>query len=235
MAPKDSSEQNEAPTVTETAGEAPTGPGKFVTEAYNLENEESMKLFYARWAREYDQQMVEGLNYVSPGLIAGKMMERLDDRDAKILDLGCGTGLTVYPLAEQGFTNLYGIDLSREMVEVANRKGLYKGLQVGDVNLPLEYESDSLDGVISSGTFTHGHVGPGPLDEICRILKPGGILACTVHKDLWQSMGFADRFKQLENQSRLRCLSLEMGPYYENNQPEGWFCVYRKESIKISV
>lgn len=219
---------NEAPPVTKTVEEPPTGPGKFVTEAYNLENDESMKLFYARWAREYDQQMVEGLNYVSPGLIAGKIMERLNHRDAKILDLGCGTGLTVYLLAEQGFTNLYGIDLSREMVAVAHRKGLYKGLAVGDINLPLEYESDSFDGVISSGTFTHGHVGPEPLDEICRILKPAGILACTVHKDLWESMGFSNRFRQLENQSLLRRLSLEMGPYYENNQPEGWFCVYQK-------
>ncbi len=228
MAQKDPADQNETPPVPETTGETPKGPGNFVTEAYNLEDGESMKLFYAKWAREYDQQMVEGLSYVSPALIAGEMMARLDDRNAKILDLGCGTGLTVYTLAEQGFTNLHGIDLSQEMVEVANRKGLYKGLKVGDINLPLGYESDSFDGVISSGTFTHGHVGPEPLDEICRILKPGGILACTVHKDLWQSMGFADRFTQLENQARLRRLSLEMGQYYEGNQPEGWFCVYQK-------
>ncbi len=228
MTEKDSPDLNEIPPVTETSEISPRGPGDFVTEAYNLKNSESMRLFYAKWAQEYDQQMVGGLNYSSPGLIASMLMAHLDDRDAKILDLGCGTGLTVCTLAEQGFTNLYGIDLSREMVEVANRKGLYKGLKVGDVNLPLEYESDSFDGVISSGTFTHGHVGPGPLNEIFRILKPAGILACTVHKDLWESMGFADRFKQLENQALLRCLTLEMGHYYEGNQPEGWFCLYRK-------
>ena len=228
MTKKDSTDLNKIPPVTETPEVTPRGPGDFVTEAYNLENSESMRLFYAKWAQEYDQQMIGGLNYTSPGLIAEKMMAHLDGRDAKILDLGCGTGLTVCTLVEQGFTDLYGIDLSREMVEVANRKGLYKGLKVGDVNLPLEYESDSFDGVISSGTFTHGHVGPEPLNEICRILKPAGILACTVHKDLWESMGFADKFKQLESQSLLRCLSLEMDHYYESNQPEGWFCIYRK-------
>ncbi len=228
MTKNESSDQNEIQAVKKKPEKKATGPGEFVTEAYNLENRESMKIFYAKWAQEYDQQMIGGLNYSSPGLIAAKMMAHLDDRDAKILDLGCGTGLTVCTLMEQGYTNLYGIDLSREMVAVANCKGLYRGLKVGDVNLPLEYESDSFDGVISSGTFTHGHVGPEPLDEICRILKPAGILACTVHKDLWESLGFADKFEQLENQSILRCLSLEMDHYYEGNQPEGWFCIYRK-------
>ena len=228
MATENSPDSNELTPLAEAPADPPRGPGDFVTEAYNLENNESIQLFYAKWARQYDQQMLAGLNYISPALIAEEMTKYLKDKAAKILDLGCGTGLAVHTLVEQGFTNLYGIDLSREMIGVARRKGLYKGLQVGDVNLPLDYESGSFDGVISSGTFTHGHVGPGPLHEICRILKPAGILACTVHKDLWQSMGFAECFKQLENRSLLRCLSLEMGRYYEGNQPEGWFCIYRK-------
>lgn len=204
------------------------GPGDFVTEAYNLESKKSMKCFYAKWAEEYDQQMVDKLNYVSPGLIAEKMMSCLDNKNARILDIGCGTGLTVWALVEHGFNNLHGIDLSRDMVEMANAKGFYQDLKVGDINLPLDYEDDSFDGVISSGTFTHGHVGPEPLNEICRILKAGGILACTVHRDLWESMGFLNMFKQLENQSVLQCLSLEMNRYYDGNDPEGWFCIYRK-------
>ncbi len=228
MTGKDPPAPAKIPPVTKTAGETPQGPGDFVTEAYNLKDSESAKLFYAQRAREYDQQMVAGLNYISPALIAEKLMERLHDRNAKILDLGCGAGLAVCTLAEQGFTDLHGIDLSPEMAGVANRKGLYKELKVGDINLPLEYASASFDGVISAGTFTHGHVGPEPLNEVCRILKPAGILACTVHKDLWESMGFADQFKRLEKQSLLRCLSLETDRYYEGDQLEGWFCVYRR-------
>ena len=86
----------------------------------------------------------------------------------------------------------------------------------------------SYDAVISSGTFTHGHVGPQPLDEIFRVLKPGGILACTVHQDLWQSLGFKDRFNALVEQGIAVQMSLELGSYYRDQPVEGWFCVYRK-------
>ena len=68
---------------------------------------------------------------------------------------------------------------------------------VGDLSQPLEVPDSEYHAVISSGTFTHGHVGPEPLDEIFRILKPNGILACTVHIDLWQTRGFEAKFKSL--------------------------------------
>ncbi|MCZ6796542.1 MAG: methyltransferase domain-containing protein, partial [Gammaproteobacteria bacterium] len=97
-----------------------------------------------------------------------------------------------------------------------------------DVNLPLEIADFEYDAAISSGTFTHGHVGPGPLDEIFRILKPGGILACTVHNDLWQTRGFEARFNALINAGNIECLHLKQDKYYESGDLEGWFCVYRK-------
>lgn len=206
------------------------GPGTFVTEAYNLEDQQSMKGFYAKWAEDYDHQMLDELGYVSPALISKALLEQLDTQDAQILDLGCGTGLTVLLLAEAGFRNLHGIDLSEDMVRVAGSRGIYRDLKVGDITLPLDYESGSLDAVISSGTFTHGHVGPEPLTEICRILKPGGTIACTVHKDLWESMGFRDEFERLTEDAVLEQISLQMDRFYESGEPEGWFCVYRKSA-----
>ena len=76
--------------------------------------------------------------------------------------------------------------------------------------------------------FTHGHVGPQPLDEIFRILKPGGILACTVHEDLWESMGFRAKLDALVDTGIASCLSLKIDKYYRAGPPEGWFCVYQK-------
>ncbi len=42
-------------------------------------------------------------------------------REELILDLGCGTGRTAIPLAESGY-DVIGVDLSRPMLEVMNRK-----------------------------------------------------------------------------------------------------------------
>lgn len=186
--------------------------------------------FYRKWAADYDHQMLDQLGYTSPTKIAQQLGEYLPDAKSTVFDVGCGTGLTCVFLAAKGYTNLDGIDLSPEMVRVAAERGIYRELLVGDVNQSLDRDSGSYDAVISSGTFTHGHVGPEPLDEIFRILKPGGILACTVHEDLWESMGFESKFDMLVEQGMATCLSLKLDSYYKTRPAEGWFCVYQKNA-----
>jgi predicted TPR repeat methyltransferase len=213
----------------------PKAPSEFVDAAYHLEDEAGMVEFYRKWAEDYDHQMLDLLGYVSPTAIARQLSEYLPDPGAAIFDVGCGTGLTCVYLAEMGYTNLDGIDISPDMVRVAAQRGIYRELLVGDVNQALEREDACYDGVISSGTFTHGHVGPTPLDEIFRILKPGGVLACTVHEDLWETMGFRASFDTLVDQGAAIRESQEMGSYYRDSPPEGWFCVYRKSASATSI
>lgn len=204
--------------------------GEFVSDAYQLDDKTDMVEFYRKWAADYDHTMLDGLGYMSPTRIAELLSQYLPDNQATVFDIGCGTGLTCRFLHEKGYVNLDGIDISAEMVSVAGERGIYRELLVGDVDQPLQLKDSSYDAVISSGTFTHGHVGPGPLDEIFRILKPGGLLACTVHQDLWESRGFAAKFSALVDQSRAECRYLEMEKYYQSGEPEGWFCIYQKTS-----
>ena len=208
----------------------PRGPSEFVSEAYQLEDEASMIEFYRKWAEDYDHEMLDKLGYTSATRIAQLLGKHLPDPDASVFDVGCGTGLTCVYLAESGYRNLDGIDLSPDMVRVAAGRGIYRELLVGDITQALERDDASYDGVISSGTFTHGHVGPGPLDEIFRILKPGGILACTVHDELWESMGFRDRFEHLAASGTASRIEQHIDNYYVDGPPEGWFCVYRKSA-----
>ena len=207
----------------------PEGPNDFVSEAYSLDDDEKIVEFYSRWADEYDHQMLDELGYTSPITIAQLLTDYLPRKDALIFDIGCGTGLTCVFLIQQGYQYLDGIDLSPDMVRVAGDRNIYQKLMVADVNQPLDIADESYDAAVSSGTFTHGHVGPEPLDEIFRILKPGGILACTVHQDLWQKIGFEAKFKSLIETGSIECLALEKGQYYEKGEPEGWFCIYRKQ------
>lgn len=208
----------------------PKGPSEFVDAAYHLDDEASMVDFYRKWAADYDHQMLDELGYTSATKIAQQLTQYLPDTQSTVFDIGCGTGLTCAFLAEKGYTNLDGIDLSPDMVRVASERGIYRELLVGDVNQVLERNDESYDAVISSGTFTHGHVGPEPLDEIFRILKPGGILACTIHQDLWTSMGFEEKLAALAAKGIASPVSCEMDSYYKDRDPEGWFCVYRKNA-----
>ena len=206
----------------------PKGPSDFVKEAYSLDDDEKRVEFYRKWADEYDQQMLDKLGYTSPITIAQLLADYLPQKGARIIDIGCGTVLTCTFLNQQGYQYLDGVDLSPDMVRVAGNRNIYQKLMVADLNQPLDIPDASYDAAISSGTFTHGHVGPEPLDEIFRILKPVGILACTVHQDLWQKQGFEAKFGALVNSGLIQCLSFEKGQYYEQGELEGWFCVYRK-------
>lgn len=204
------------------------GPSTFVSEAYQLGDQAGTVDFYKKWADEYDHQMLDELEYVAPLGIGRLLREYLPDTESEIFDVGCGTGLTCRLFADNGYRALDGIDLSPDMVRVAGEQGIYRELIVGDVNEPIDRLSSSYDGVISSGTFTHGHVGPEPLDDIFRILRTGGILACTVHKDLWESRGFEQKFASLVSDGKARCLKLKKDKYYETDNIDGWFCVYQK-------
>ena len=201
---------------------------QFLKEAYATDDESSQLEFYKKWAQDYDEQMEQGLLYLSPRQISLALAKYLKDKNGPVIDIGCGTGLTAKALAEQGFSIIDGLDYSAEMVEIARQKQIYRDLFVADLNQPLEFADQSYAGIICSGTFTHGHVGPEPLDELVRLLQPGGFLACTVHKDLWQEKGFEDKFNSLESTQSLTELERIAESYFEGAEKDGWFCVYKK-------
>ena len=64
-----------------------------------------------------------------------------------VLDAGCGTGLAGQALRDAEFGGrLLGVDLSPDSVSLAIR-GVYGDVAVGDLQQPLEYDDDSVDGV----------------------------------------------------------------------------------------
>lgn len=64
---------------------------------------------------------------------------KLDVAQAKVLDLACGTGLVGQYLAEHGFKNVYGIDISERMLEEASIKGAYKQLDQHTLGNPEDF------------------------------------------------------------------------------------------------
>ena len=73
-------------------------------------------------------------------------------------------------------------------------ESVYSELHVGDLTAILELADEAYGGITSCGTFTHGHVGPGALDELYRIARPGALFAIGVNPDHYVVHGFADRF-----------------------------------------
>ena len=197
--------------------------------AYTLGTEEDSKALYRDWATTYDQSMLDELGYLTPSKTAELLASHLIDKKAVILDAGAGTGLAGVELVHHGFVSLHALDYSAEMLAVAGKRGIYQSLIEADLNINLPLKDNIYDAVICTGTFTHAHVGAECLDELCRVLKPGGLFACTVHKDVWEPAGFENKVPQLHASGTITTLHQQAGTYFANSEEdEGWFIVWQK-------
>jgi ubiquinone/menaquinone biosynthesis C-methylase UbiE len=99
---------------------------------------------------------------------------------AKVLDLGCGAGNDSNKLSKYGF-DVTGMDLADSFIELAKKSFPLLKFNQGDMrNLP--YDENTFDGVFAKASLLHISKAdiPGVLDEISRVLKPGGILHVAV-------------------------------------------------------
>ncbi len=197
--------------------------------AYALDSEEKSRALYRDWAQTYDQTMLQGLNYQSPVVVADLLARHLVARDAAVLDVGCGTGLAGHNLATHGFSVIDGIDVSPEMMQVAERRGIYRHFINADLHCQLPIADAGYGGALGSGIFTHGHVDARCLDELFRVLQPDAPFAFTVKLEVFESLGFKDKLAALVDSGRIRQLFFTHDRHYTTSaQPDGVFCVYAK-------
>ena len=208
-------------------------PEQLLARAYALHSNdpgETLKL-YADWAETYDQTMLDGLSYRSPQRIAALAAVIEARRDVRVLDVGCGTGLLASSLRAQGFNRVDGLDYSAPMLAVAQREGRIDEAFLRDLNERLEMEAECYDLLVSTGTFTHGHVTAECLPELLELLVPGGRLICTVHRDIWDEGGFGKGLQALAEDGVAVVRSREAGCLFaDEDEPSGWYVVVEKLS-----
>jgi len=94
-----------------------------------------------------------------------------------VLDFGCGAGLAIRYLQEQGF-DAYGYDVQNKSESHTDQTDLIEGgiLRINtDGNLPLPFPDDMFDIVLSYQVFEHVQNYEHSVAELARILKPGGV------------------------------------------------------------
>jgi predicted TPR repeat methyltransferase len=178
--------------------------------AYSLKTAEDARRLYADWAETYDTTFAQAMDFAVPTHVAEAYVAA--GGGGPVLDFGCGTGLVGAVLARLGCGPVDGTDLSPEMLEVAGRKGVYRNLIAGDVFAGLDIADGEYAGVVSSGTFTHGHVGPDALDELLRVAAPGARFALSINGVHFAAAGFAGKFAALDG--RITGLTLPEVRFY---------------------
>ncbi|MDD2387860.1 MAG: class I SAM-dependent methyltransferase [Bacteroidales bacterium] len=152
--------------------------------------DKNVKEYYEKEARCYDNEF-----YISEGKYPTlryrhnyilKMISEIDiDDNAKILDVGCGPGEMVKDLVQLN-RKVYGIDIAKEMVQIANERIKKESINLAQVNIAegdienLNFDDDFFDVIICSGVVEYLKDDVTWLSEIKRTLKTNGYLIINV-------------------------------------------------------
>jgi predicted TPR repeat methyltransferase len=112
-------------------------------------SDRTIQQIYKGFAVTYETRMREDLQYQGPERICDAIRSIIGEPSGlNILDLGCGSGLAgvaLKPWAAQ----LVGVDLSPEMIALAQKREIYDRLEVGEITAWLEGSHESFDLIVS--------------------------------------------------------------------------------------
>jgi predicted TPR repeat methyltransferase len=151
------------------------------------ENDGNKQELFDNWASTYDHDLVDDLGYVADAEACRQFVSLITDRQARILDAGCGTGLVGRRLKQAGYTNIHGNDYSLKMLDQARATGAYQSLEQHDLTLPVKAHQ-LYDAAIAVGVFAFSVPSAEHLVNITRSLKVGGIAIVTVNGKAWKEV-----------------------------------------------
>ena len=103
-------------------------------------------------------------------------------KNASVLDLGCGFGMMATLFGLYGAKEVVGYDLNKEKIDLFKQLLLYIDPEIKNVkpflgdSSKIEYPNRYFDVVVTNETLSHVREMEHTIEEIYRILKPGGRL-----------------------------------------------------------
>jgi SAM-dependent methyltransferase len=175
--------------------------------AYKLATPDDNAEYYNAFASTYDMEFADELGWYYPAAIAEIYRDACTSTDTPIADIGCGTGLVASAL---GFprAQIDGIDISAEMLRVAEEKQLYRTLYEVDLTKSVDLIANDYGAVLSAGTFTSGHLGPEPLETLLDIARTNALFVIGVKKVFYQQAGFESVLRDMEKRGLIKNLKV---------------------------
>ncbi len=166
---------------------------------------------------EFEQQT--GTFAANPGLRSaaalGAPLELVPaDPEARWLEVACGAGMVGRELAGR-VGSVHGVDLTPAMVERARAEAEAAGLEnvefsLGDATA-LDLDPASFDGAITRYSFHHIPAPQRALEEMARMVRPGGWVVVADHaanRDR-DAYAWAEEIERLRDPSHWSCLTPE--------------------------
>ena len=185
-----------------------------IQKSHKVKTLEELKEYYKNWSSTYDND-VKSCKYNGPETITNILTKNYNIYGASILDVGCGTGLLADYLNKQKYQIMIdGIDLSPEMIQIAIKRNYYNEVRVTDVFDITLPQSKKYDFIISSGMFTHNHVGPTAVENILNFLDKDGVFIFTVRNSYAEKTNFKEYIVDLLKRKKIKkCATIENQNY----------------------
>jgi len=132
-------------------------------------------------------------------------INHFDYKDKKVLEIGCGIGTAAQSFVEKGAIYT-GIDISDKSIEIAKQRfelfNLNGTFMQGNAENMNMFHDNSFDLVYSFGVIHHTENPEKIIDEIYRLVKPGGEIKIMLYaKDSWKKMMIDRNLDQYEAQA----------------------------------
>jgi len=160
------------------------------------QSKEDIEKRYDGWAESYDRDMVEHRRYRLPAFVGDLFIKYVKNHEVRILDAGAGTGLSGEYLSRNGYHNIYGIDISEEMLDEARRKEVYHRLDRMVLGETLDFPDNYFDAVLSVGAI--GTAPAESFDELIRVTKSSGFIVFSLTTDYYDLPRFRRKILPLE-------------------------------------
>jgi len=192
---------------------------------YKLKTTDEVMKYYDAWGvkNKYDQDMIDW-NYSGPKETVQVFKKYAKNKDIKIYDAGCGTGLVGAELKKFGYKYFDGADLSQKLLDLVP-KGLYQNLSKVDLNKNIEINNNTYDAIMCVGTFTFAHVKPHALDEFIRIVKNKGLICFTINEGIYEKYGFDKKIDELKKNKSWNVKEFFKSDYISSKDVNAWLCL----------
>jgi len=136
-----------------------------------------------KWSQLYDERKdpIVSYNFVVRQQRVEELSEPFVGPGARVLDVGCGTGISAPYYIAKGCT-YQGFDISPQMVEQAREREPNEraSFAVGDIEAGLPLANGSFDLVIALGLLEYLDALDKTAAELARAVRPGGTLIVSV-------------------------------------------------------
>ncbi|MFW8592979.1 class I SAM-dependent DNA methyltransferase [Cribrihabitans neustonicus] len=178
---------------------------KFLDRIFGAKDPGTIRELYESWASSYEDEIGES-GYATPARIAAALWKYLPDPEAPVLDYGCGTGLAGLALRAAGYRVIDGLDPSPKMLDRARDKGIYRKLDLLDLNDKAPVKPGSYRAIVGCGVLGTGAAPPATFDVIMHALGRKGLFAFSYNDHALEDRAYTGKLNDWLDCSAARLL-----------------------------